>query len=126
GRAVASRKRQGFELPDTETLLALYRRMVIARRWDTQVTALTRQGRLATYPSALGQEATEIGVVTAMDADDWLFPTSRDSIALMTRGIPSVELLAGFRGDWHSGWDPRAHNTATQATPLATQALHAV
>jgi pyruvate dehydrogenase E1 component alpha subunit len=35
-------------------------------------------------------------------------------------------VLAGFRGDWHSGYDPRAHRTSTQSTPLATQALHAV
>ncbi|MBX3094730.1 MAG: pyruvate dehydrogenase (acetyl-transferring) E1 component subunit alpha [Cryobacterium sp.] len=126
GRAVPVKRRQGFELPSDERLLELYRAMVVARRWDTQVTALTRQGRLATYPSALGQEATEIGSVLALEKTDWLFPTYRDSIALMTRGINPVEILSGFRGDWHSGWDPHAHRTSTQSTPLATQALHAV
>ncbi|WP_168626731.1 pyruvate dehydrogenase (acetyl-transferring) E1 component subunit alpha [Cryobacterium sp. BB307] len=126
GRAVRSSARQGFELPPVATLKELYRRMAIARRWDTQVTALTRQGRLATYPSALGQEACEIGTVLAMTEQDWLFPTYRDSIALMTRGIDPGELLQGFRGDWHSGWDPKKHRTSVQATPLATQALHAV
>lgn len=126
GRAVALRKRRGIELPPLDTLLLLYRRMVVARRWDVQVTALTRQGRLATYPSALGQEATEIGTVSALADQDWLFPTYRDSIALMTRGVAPGEVLAGFRGDWHCGYDPREHRIATQATPLATQALHAV
>ena len=56
----------GFALPDAQTLKLLYRRMVLARRFDLQVTALTRQGRLATYPSALGQEACEIGAAVAL------------------------------------------------------------
>ncbi|HRQ00420.1 MAG TPA: pyruvate dehydrogenase (acetyl-transferring) E1 component subunit alpha [Terrimesophilobacter sp.] len=126
GRAVPAKRRQGFELPDDSQLVDLYRAMVVARRWDTQVTALTRQGRLATYPSTLGQEATEMGTTLALEPTDWLFPTYRDSIALRQRGIDPVEILSGFRGDWHSGWDPHAHRTAIQATPLATQTLHAV
>ncbi len=126
GKAVAAKLRRGFELPDIDTLKELYRRMVIARRWETQVTALTRQGRLSTYPSARGQEACEIGTVMAMQETDWLFPTYRDSIAVGTRGVPTAELLSGFRGDWHSGWDPKKYRIAPQATPLATQTLHAV
>lgn len=126
GKAVPVKKRRGYPLPDVETLKELYRRMVIARRWETQVTALTRQGRLSTYPSARGQEACEIGTVMAMQETDWLFPTYRDSIAVGTRGVLTSELLSGFRGDWHSGWDPKKYRTAPQATPLATQTLHAV
>lgn len=126
GAAVPIDRRRGYELPDVEVLKELYRRMVIARRWETQVTALTRQGRLSTYPSARGQEASEIGTVMAMQETDWLFPTYRDSIAVGTRGVVTAELLSGFRGDWHSGWDPKEHRIAPQATPLATQVLHAV
>lgn len=116
----------GFALPDAQTLKLLYRRMVLARRFDLQVTALTRQGRLATYPSALGQEGCEIGATVALEPTDWLFPTYRDSIAVLTRGVEIGELLAGFRGDWHCGYDPVHHRTSIQATPLATQTLHAV
>ncbi|QAY73993.1 pyruvate dehydrogenase (acetyl-transferring) E1 component subunit alpha [Agromyces protaetiae] len=126
GHAASIRDAAGFALPDLATLLELYRRMVIARRFDVQVTALTKQGRLATYPSAYGQEASEIGAVSALEAVDWLFPTYRDSIALLTRGIPAADILASFRGDWHNGYDQHAHRTSIQATPLATQALHAV
>ena len=126
GHAVSGAETGGFALPDIETLLGLYRRMVVARRFDVQVTALTRQGRLATFPSALGQEACEIGAVSALRREDWLFPTYRDTIALLTRGVDPAELLAQFRGDWHSGFDQKAHRCASQSTPLATQALHAV
>jgi 2-oxoisovalerate dehydrogenase E1 component alpha subunit len=123
---VRGKRAAGFELPDAETLLSLYRRMVVARRFEAQVTALTRQGRLATYPSALGQEACEIATVTALNDDDWLFPTYRDTIAVLTRGVSPAEILSFFRGDWHGGFDPMAHRIAPQSTPLATQALHAV
>ncbi len=126
-RGVAVRKNAaGFAMPGVDTLLDLYRRMVIARRFDAQVTALTRQGRLATYPSAFGQEACEIAAVAALGSNDWLFPTYRDSIALLTRGLSPAEILGFFRGDWHSSFDSYEHRIAPQATPLATQALHAV
>ncbi|TFB53097.1 pyruvate dehydrogenase (acetyl-transferring) E1 component subunit alpha [Cryobacterium tagatosivorans] len=126
GLAVDPSEAGGFALPSPEILLGLYRRMVVARRFDVQVTALTRQGRLATYPSALGQEACEIAAVASLGALDWLFPTYRDSIALLTRGVPPEDILASFRGEWHSGYDYYQHKIAPQATPLATQALHAV
>jgi pyruvate dehydrogenase E1 component alpha subunit len=126
GTAVRGKRTDGFEIPSDDVLLSLYRRMVVARRFDTQVTALTRQGRLATYPSALGQEACEIAAVSALAENDWLFPTYRDTIAVVTRGVPPTEILRAFRGDWHAGFDPMKYRTSTQATPLATQALHAV
>ena len=116
----------GLTLPKADILKLLYRSMTLARRWDVQVTALTRQGRLATYPSALGQEACEIGATLALRATDWLFPTYRDSISVLTRGVLPGEILKAFRGDWHSGYDPKHYRTGTQTTPLATQALHAV
>ena len=99
GRPAAAERTAGFSLPDAGILLDLYRRMVVARRFDVQVSALTRQGRLATYPSALGQEACEIGAAAALADADWLFPTYRDSIALLTRGVPPVGILSFFRGD---------------------------
>ena len=126
GHAAPTPDTGGFGMPDSDLLVELYRRMAIARRFDRQVTALTKQGRLATYPSALGQEACEIGATTALDEDDWLFPTYRDSMALLTRGVAPAAVLTSFRGEWHNGFDQHTHRTSVQATPLATQALHAV
>ncbi|KAB1655625.1 pyruvate dehydrogenase (acetyl-transferring) E1 component subunit alpha [Pseudoclavibacter chungangensis] len=125
GAAAPAERAEGFDRPDDATLLELYRKMVVARRFDVQVTALTRQGRLATYPSAQGQEASEIAAVLALRDEDWLFPTYRDTIALLTRGVPPNELLTFFRGEWHMGFDPHAYRISPQATPLATQTLHA-
>jgi len=115
-----------LDLPDDEVLLALYRMMVHGRRFDVQATALTKQGRLAVYPSARGQEACQIGAVHALREQDWLFPTYRDSMAVAARGVDPVQVLTLLRGEWHSGYDPYQHRVAPQCTPLATNTLHAV
>src|SRR6195952_4634021 len=78
------RLRPGSEqLPADGVLLDLHRRMVLGRRFDTQATALTKQGRLAVYPSSRGQEACQVGAVAALADRDWLFPTYRDSMAMV-------------------------------------------
>ena len=115
-----------LDMPGDDVLVGLHRQMVLGRRFDTQATALTKQGRLAVYPSARGQEAAEIGAVAALRPQDWLFPTYRDSMAIVARGVDPVEALVLLRGDWHCGYDPYAHRVAPQCTPLATNAPHAV
>lgn len=115
-----------LEMPSDDVLVELYRRMVIGRRFDAQATALTKQGRLAVYPSSRGQEACQVGGTLALRSSDWLFPTYRDSMALVTHGVDPVGVLTLLRGDWHSGYDSHAHRAAPQCTPLATNTLHAV
>ncbi|MER7447986.1 pyruvate dehydrogenase (acetyl-transferring) E1 component subunit alpha [Microbacterium sp. NPDC097977] len=115
-----------YAMPGTETLLAAYRGLVDGRRINDQAGALVRQGRLAVYPSSHGQEACQIGAALAISAEDWLFPTYRDSVAVIARGVAPAEAMVLLKGDWHSGYDVRAHRVAPQATPLATQLLHAV
>ena len=100
--------------------------MVLGRRFDTQATALAKQGRLAVYPSSRGQDACQVGAALALRDQDWLFPTYRDSVAVLTRGVDAAETLTLLRGDWHCGYDPYEHRVAPQCTPLATNTLHAV
>ena len=126
GKPTAEVRRGSYHEPTTELLVDAYQRMVVGRRFDAQATALTKQGRLAVYPSSHGQEACQVGGVLALRPTDWLFPTYRDSMALITRDIDPVEALTLLRGDWHCGYDPNAHRTAPQYTPLATQTPHAV
>src|SRR5699024_6432122 len=115
-----------YAWPSTERLVETYRRMVLGRRFDQQAAALVRQGRLAVYPSASGQEACQIGAGVAMRTGDWLFPTYRDSMALIAHGVEPTEVLELLRGGWHCGYDPHAVRVAPQCTPLATQLPHAV
>src|SRR5580700_6848733 len=120
GRAVPGDGPDAPALPADDVLAALYRMMVLGRRFDTQATALTKQGRLAVYPSARGQEACQIGAVLALRQQDWLFPTYRDTMAVLTRAVPPAEALSLLRGEWHCGYDPYHHHVAPQCTPLAT------
>lgn len=115
-----------FTAPDPTRLTALHRAMVIGRRFNQQAGTLADQGHLAVYPSSTGQEATQVGGVLALSEQDWLFPSYRDSVALITRGVDPVQALTLFRGDRHSGYDPHRHRCAPQGTPLATNASHAV
>ncbi|PWJ25014.1 pyruvate dehydrogenase E1 component alpha subunit [Branchiibius hedensis] len=114
------------EVPDDEVMQAGYAALVAARRLNDQAYALVRQGRLAVYPSSHGQEACQVAAAMALDDGDWLFPTYRDTAAVVARGVDPVEVFTLLKGDWHCGYDPRAHRVAPQTTPLATQLLHAV
>ncbi|MGW5349354.1 pyruvate dehydrogenase (acetyl-transferring) E1 component subunit alpha [Streptomyces sp. NPDC004031] len=111
---------------DPALLRALYAQLVRGRRYNRQATALTKQGRLAVYPSSTGQEACEVAAALALAPADWLFPSYRDTLAVVARGVDPVEALTLLRGDWHTGYDPRVHRVAPLSTPLATQLPHAV
>ncbi|MGH9030753.1 MAG: pyruvate dehydrogenase (acetyl-transferring) E1 component subunit alpha [Acidimicrobiia bacterium] len=120
-------ERSGYEVDlDPSGLLRLYAAMVMARRVDTQAISLSRQGRIGVYPSALGQEATEVASVLALGEHDWLFPTYRETMGAVTRGIDPVELLRACQATAFYDHDVVASRTSTLTIPLATQALHAV
>jgi pyruvate dehydrogenase E1 component alpha subunit len=111
---------------DPELLQRLYAQVVRGRRYNTQATALTKQGRLAVYPSSTGQEACQVAAALVLEERDWLFPSYRDTLAIVARGVDPVQALTLLRGDWHTGYDPYAHRVAPLCTPLATQLPHAV
>lgn len=115
-----------YPLPADEELLAAYEQLVVGRRVNDQNSALVRQGRMAVYPSSHGQEACQVAAALCLSDGDWMFPTYRDAVAVMARGVDPVETMTIFRGDWHSGYDPAKHKVGIQCTPLTTQLLHAV
>ncbi|GAB4084150.1 thiamine pyrophosphate-dependent enzyme [Myceligenerans cantabricum] len=112
--------------PPTSDLVAALGAMITARRFNDQAHALVRQGRLAVYPSSHGQEACQVAAAQVLSDGDWLFPTYRDTAAVVTRGVDPVETLTLLSGEWHHGWDVAAHHVAPLTTPLATQLPHAV
>lgn len=115
-----------YPMPTTQELLDGYRQLVIGRRVNDQNYALVRQGRMAVYPSSHGQEASEVAAALCLEPRDWLFPTYRDTVAVIARGVDPMEVMTNFRGNWHQGYNPHENNTSVQSTPLTTQLLHAV
>ncbi|MDQ0868293.1 2-oxoisovalerate dehydrogenase E1 component alpha subunit [Arthrobacter sp. V1I9] len=115
-----------YPLPGDKELLTAYEQLVVGRRVNDQNSALVRQGRMAVYPSSHGQEACQVAAALCLSDGDWMFPTYRDAVAVMTRGVDPVQVMTIFRGDWHGGFDPLKHRVGIQCTPLTTQLLHAV
>jgi pyruvate dehydrogenase E1 component alpha subunit len=121
--------------PRQELLVALYEHMVLARSIDDRLVALQRDGVIAHYTSARGEEAAILGAVAAMGDDDWVFPSSREAVAALWRGMPlaayahhalhTAESAAGGK----SGLEPpfwKAARVASVSSLVGTQIPHAV
>ena len=111
---------------DRGELVALYRGMVLARRFDTKAVALQRTGRLGTFASALGQEAVPVGIASAMLAEDLLLPSFREHGAQLWRGVSPVELLLYWGGDERGSDFAEAREDFPVCVPVGTHAPHAV
>jgi pyruvate dehydrogenase E1 component alpha subunit len=78
----------------TDALLSAYRNMVLTRILDEKLISLQRQGRMGTYVSCSGQEASQIGTVLALAKDrDWIFPMYRD-MGMIIQAEVSIKQLA--------------------------------
>lgn len=111
---------------DAAALRGLYRDMVLLRRIDTEGVALQRQGQLGLWPPCQGQEATQIGTARALRADDFAFPSYRETGVVYARGGTPSDFVLAWRGEEHSTYDPYELNTATQQIIIGAQSLHAV
>src|SRR6516165_3052789 len=111
---------------DRAELVALYRAMVMARRFDAKAVALQRTGRLGTFASALGQEAVPIGIASAMLAEDVLLPSFREHGAQLWRGVSPVELFLYWGGDERGSDFAEAREDFPVCVPVGTHAPHAV
>ncbi|NKX49061.1 pyruvate dehydrogenase (acetyl-transferring) E1 component subunit alpha, partial [Arthrobacter deserti] len=99
--------------------------MVVVRRIDAEATALQRQGELALWPPMLGQEAAQIGSGRALAADDFIFPSYRDTGVAYCRGVEYADLVKVWRGNAPSSWDPYRLNMAPMQIIIGAQTLHA-
>lgn len=108
-----------------ELCRGLYRSMRLARSLDSAALALQRQGELGLWLQSLGQEAAQVGSITALRDTDHVFPSYREHAAALCRGITPAELLVQWRGNRHSGWDPARYRFHIYTLVLAAQLPHA-
>ncbi|WP_438961710.1 alpha-ketoacid dehydrogenase subunit alpha/beta [Nonlabens sp.] len=83
---------------DSETLLHLYKRMLLPRLIEEKMLILLRQGRISKWFSGIGQEAIAIGVTAAMNKEEYILPMHRNLGVFTTRDIPLWKLFAQWQG----------------------------
>jgi 2-oxoisovalerate dehydrogenase E1 component alpha subunit len=110
---------------DADTLIELYRAMVLTRTFDAKAVALQRTGQLGTYASTLGQEAIGVAVGSAMEPSDVLFPTYRESGAQLLRGVKMEEILTYWGGDERGSNYQGPREDFPICVPIASQTAHA-
>ena len=128
GQRVDNAPQEYLDIVETLTdgdLRRFYRDLVLIRRFDTEATALQRQGELGIWISLLGQEAAQVGSGRALQAQDYAFPTYREHGVAWCRGLDPIQLLGFVRGTTHGGWDPKEHNFHLYTVVIGAQTLHA-
>jgi pyruvate dehydrogenase E1 component alpha subunit len=108
-----------------EELRAVYRDLVLVRRWDVEATALQRQGELGIWASLLGQEAAQVGAGRALERDDMAFPTYREHGVAWARGVDPLQVISLYRGVDYGAWDPRETGFNLYTVVIGAQCLHA-
>jgi pyruvate dehydrogenase E1 component alpha subunit len=117
------------DIPDlareTDKLLDMYRHMTETRVFDAKAINLQRTGKLGTYASCLGHEATHIGIGAAMREDDVLAPSYREYGSMFYRGVTMDEVLLYWGGDERGSDFAGPRHDFPFCVPIATQCLHA-
>lgn len=81
-----------------ETLLDLYRSLLMPRRIEEKMLILLRQGKISKWFSGWGQEAISIGAVNALQLDEFILPMHRNLGIFTGRNMPLEKLFAQFQG----------------------------
>lgn len=114
-------------LPPLEdsVLKNIFEKMVLVRTFNQRALSLQREGRIGTYASVLGQEASQIGSALALEDEDWIFPSFRESGAMISRGYPMWMLYRYWMGDERGMKAPEGMNIFPMSVPVGTQLPHA-
>ncbi|MEK7251822.1 MAG: thiamine pyrophosphate-dependent enzyme [Actinomycetota bacterium] len=119
-----------------DSLLHMYRTMVLGRRVDDRMWALNRQGRAPFVVSSSGHEAAQVGTALALDRrHDWALPYYRDVAAALALGMTAEEIFLGVfskAADPNSGgrqmpnhWSHPGLRIFSHSSVIATQYPHA-
>ena len=122
----------GESVPDGEVdglseddLLELHRWLVLLRTYDERSVVYHRQGRIGTYAIYWNHEAMQAGSVFALEREDWIFPSYRESAIGLVRGMPASTVLSWWRGHPAGWWNPLDWNVASICVPIGTHVPHA-
>jgi 2-oxoisovalerate dehydrogenase E1 component alpha subunit len=121
---------------DDDTLIALYRHMVVGRMVDERLVRLQLLGKSSFVAPSSGHEAAQVGIALSVRAGrDWVYPYYRDTALALALGWPPSEMfgqMMGTRADPARGRQMPAHpgsralHMFTVASPIASHVPVAV
>ncbi|HEV8083052.1 MAG TPA: thiamine pyrophosphate-dependent enzyme, partial [Chitinophagaceae bacterium] len=85
-------------LPE-ETLIELYKKLLLPRMIEEKMLLLLRQGRISKWFSGIGQEAISVGATYALQPDEWIMPLHRNLGVFTSRNMPLQKLMKQWQGD---------------------------
>lgn len=115
---------------DSQTLVKMYKTMVMLRKLDTIMYDAQRQGRISFYLTSHGENAIHVGTASALDIKDLVFCQYREAGVLLWRGYPiqdcchqifgnSLGTCKGKQAPIHYG--SKELNYVTISSTIATQ-----
>lgn len=85
--------------PDGETLVGYYRQMLLIRRFEERAARAYTEAKIGGYCHLnLGEEATVVGLMAALEARDYLFTTYREHGYALARGLEPGPVMAELFG----------------------------
>jgi len=110
---------------DSETLLRMYKTMMLARIADTKALQYQRQGRMLTFAPVKGQEGAQVGPMAAAQEGDWLVPAFREMAAMLYKGIPLKQLYLYWYGNEIGSQFDKSLRVLPVNVPIGSQINHA-
>src|ERR671933_1034140 len=97
GNGAASKLARSGEKP--ETLIDYYRQMVLIRRFEQRAGEMYTRAKIGGYCHLnLGEEATVVGLMAALEPRDYLFTNYREHGYALARGIEPTRVMAELFG----------------------------
>ena len=81
-----------------ETLLGLYKSLLLPRMIEDKMLLLLRQGKISKWFSGIGQEAISVGATMALQPDEWIMPLHRNLGVFTARNMPLNKLFKQWQG----------------------------
>lgn len=111
---------------DESYICQMYKHMWLLRLYDRKAVSLQRQGRFGTYAPMEGQEACMVASPLALQPQDWMVTSYRETGAMWMHGVPLTLLSLYWMGNEFGSQMPEGVRVLPISIPVGTQPLHAV